>query len=585
MGSPDCDRRATTGIFMPGWNVLGYHRAMRLILLLLVFSTALSAQDKYPTSAEIRAGFDALAKSEPDWCKIEELPGKVPGLYAVRLTRFKEPLNRPAIVILGSLRGDELSPAFACLEMAEAMLFRAKPDLPVRFGAWLQVVEIIFIPTPCAASRDLMQGKNPTAFAGVLAPLDDDRDLATDEDGPEDINSDGVISQLRIKRQGGRYRVSPRDARALIECAPGELGEYDVIWEGIDNDGDGQINEDPRGSITLANDFAIRWSDKQAGANRFPMLTAESRALADFFVAHPNIACAVNLRSLGGRLAVAGGPPQGEAPAGRGPRRGAPQGDGSRDKQVAEALQKLFAENTGFKPRQGEEAEGEGAGNAADWLYEACGAYAMNYYLARLPEPEKGEKPPREETPPTKEEAALLEWLKYAPEDCLEWKAFKHPTLGEVEIGGWKITARKDVKPALAREAAIKALDFVWELCEATARLRITKVEAKDLGDGTFKIRLTLSNEGALDYKPQLAAQSRIGQPLWVTLEENKKIELVSGARKQSAENINGGATATFEWVVRAKDPWDFMKFKVEGERCMPLEESKSPKGCEEWKE
>ena len=541
---------------MPGWNVLGYHRAMRLILLLLVFSTALSAQDKYPASAEIRAGFDALAKSEPDWCKIEELPGKVPGLYAVRLTRFKEPVNRPAIVILGSLRGDELSPALACLDLAKAMLARGKPDLPVRMGAWLQVLEIVFIPTPCAASRDLMLGEKPSAVPGVLAPLDDDRDLATDEDGSEDINGDGVISQLRIKRQGGRYRISARDARALIECAPGEPGEYDLIWEGIDNDGDGQINEDPRGSITLANDFAIRWSDRQAGANRFPMLTAESRALADFFVAHPNIACAVNLRSLGGRLAVAGGPPQSAEGPARG-RRNVPQGDGARDKQMSEALQKLFAENTGFKPRQGEEAEVEGAGNAVDWLYEACGAYAMNYYLARLPEPEKGEKPPREEDPPTREEAALLEWLKYAPEDCLEWKAFKHPTLGEVEIGGWKITAR----------------------------LRITRLEAKDLGDGTFKIRLTLSNEGALDYKPQLAAQSRIGQPLWVTLEESKKIELVSGARKQSAENINGGATATFEWVVRAKDPWDFMKFKVEGERCMPLEESKSPRGCEEWKE
>ena len=552
----------------------------------MLFAAALSAQEaKYLSSTEIRAEFDKLAKAEPDWCKIEELPGKVFGLYAVRLARHKEPVNRPAIVVLGSLRGDELSPALACLEMARAMLVRAKPDLPVRFGAWLQVVEVIFIPTPCASSRDLVLGAKPTAVAGVLAPLDDDRDLATDEDGLEDVNGDGVISQLRIKRQGGRYRVSSRDVCALIECAPGELGAYDLIWEGFDNDGDGQINEDPRGSITLANDFAIRWSDKQPGANRFPMLTAESRALADFFVAHPNISAAINLRSLGGALTVAGGQPQApEAPAGRG-RRTPPQGDGARDKQVGDALQKLFVENTGYKPRQGEEPESEGAGNVADWLYEACGAYAMNYYLARLPEPEKGDKPPREENPPTKDEAAQLEWLKHAPEDYLEWKSFKHATLGDVEIGGWKAVARRDVKPAHAIEAATKALDFLWALCDATARLRITKLEAKDLGDGTFKIRLTLSNEGALDYKPQHAAQSRIGLPLWVTLVEDKKIELVSGARRQSAENINGGATATFEWVVRAKDPFDFMKFKVEGERCMPLEESKSPKGCEEWKE
>ncbi len=558
---------------------------MRLILPLLLFCASLSAQEaKYLSSTEIRAEFDKLAKAEPDWCKIEELPGKVFGLYAVRLARHKEPVNRPAIVVLGSLRGDELSPALACLEMARAMLFRAKPDLPVRFGAWLQVVEVVFIPTPCAASMNRTLNNELLPRPGVAAPLDDDRDGQIDEDGPDDITGDSMVSQMRIKRQGGRYRVSSRDKRVLLECAPGETGEYDVIWEGIDNDGDSQINEDPRDSVLLSNDFAIRWSDKQAGANRFPMLTAESRALADFFVAHPNISAAINLRSLGGALTVAGGPPQGEAPAARG-RRAPPQGDGARDKQMGDALQKLFVENTGFKPRQGDEPEGEGAGNVADWLYEACGAYAMNYYLARLPEPEKGEKPPREENPPTKDETAQLEWLKYAPEDYLEWKAFKHPTLGDIEIGGWKAVARHDVKPAQAIEAATKALDFLWALCEATARLRITKLEARDLGDGTFKIRLTLSNEGALDYKPQLAAQSRIGLPLWVTLVEDKKIELVSGSRRQSAENINGGATATFEWVVRAKDPFDFMKFKVEGERCMPLEESKSPKGCEEWKE
>ncbi len=556
-----------------------------LFILCVFFSATLSAQEaKYLSSTEIRAEFDKLAKAEPDWCKIEELPGKVFGLYAVKLARHKEPVNRPAIVILGSLRGDELSPALACLEMARAMLFRAKPDLPVRFGAWLQVVEVIFIPTPCAASMNRTLNNELTPHAGVGAPLDDDRDNQTDEDGPDDINGDGIVSQMRIKRQGGRYRVSARDPRVLIGCAPGEVGEYDVLWEGIDNDGDSQINEDPRDSVLLSNDFAIRWNDKQPGANRFPMLTAESRALADFFVAHPNISAAINLRSLGGALTLAGGPPQGaEAPT-RG-RRAPPQGDGARDKQVGEALQKLFVENTGFKPKQGEEPEPEGAGNVADWLYEACGAYAMSHYLARLPEPEKGEKPPREENPPTRDEAAQLEWLKYAPEDYLEWKAFKHATLGDIEIGGWKAVARRDVKPAQAIEAATKALDFLWALCDATARLRITKLEAKDLGDGTFKIRLTLSNEGALDYRPQFAAQNRIGLPLWVTLVEDEKIELVSGARRQSAENINGGATATFEWVVRAKDPYDFMKFKVEGERCMPLEESKSPKGCEEWKE
>ncbi len=558
------------------------------LALLAVFATALFADErKYLSSAEIRAGFDSLAKREPDWLRIEELPGGVSGLYAARLTHHKDPVRRPAIVVLGSLRGDELSPGFACLELARAMLVRANDEAPVRFGAWLQAVEIIFVPTPCAASMDLMLGANPTAVPGLLTPLDDDRDNQTDEDGPEDINGDGVISQLRVKRAGGRFRPSPRDSRILIESAPGEEGEFDLQWEGLDNDSDGEINEDPRGSVTLANDFAIRWSDKQAGANRFPMLTAQSRALAEFFVAHPNISLAINLRSLGERLTVASGPPAVAGPAaGRG-RRDAATSETvlARDKQMSDALLKLFREETGAKIGERDEPEGEGLGNVADWLHEACGVYALNYYLARVPSPEKEGKQPPEETPPGRDEAAQLLWMSHTPEQHQAWKAFKHPQLGEAEIGGWLITARRDATRETAEQAATKALDFLWALCSRVASLRVTKVEAKDLGADSYKIRLTLSNPGALDYKPGFAQTNRIGQPIFVALGDDKEIELVSGSRRQSVENLIGGATVTFEWVVRTKDPWRFMKFSIEGERAMPVEESKSVKGCEEWKE
>jgi hypothetical protein len=432
--------------------------------------------------------------------------------------------------------------------------------------------------------------KPATSQPGLNYPLDDDRDNATDEDGPSDINGDGVITQMRIPREGGKYRVSPLDPRVLIECRPGELnGQYDRIWEGKDDDGDGLINEDPRGSVRLSNDFAIRWSDKQAGANRFPMLTAESRALADFLLENPQICTAIHLRSIGGKLVCAGGPPGGAQPRARRAAAALTEDALARDKQLYETWQKR-ADGLARREQGAPEApEAEGAGNVLDWLYESCGIYAASWHMFRLPQ-EKEEKKERKEgeaapEKPSREEQEEINWLKYTPGDWREWKAFKHPQLGEVEVGGWAITARKDAKPADLASLIPQITAQVNTMLLQMPRLGIDSTEKKALGDGLYRIRLTLSNPGDIDYKPALAEGNRIGLPVFVGLEESADVELVSGTRRQRTENVQAGTPQTFEWVVRVKDPAKEVKFKVEAQRTGDVSLARALKDFTEWKE
>ena len=74
--------------------------------------------------------------------------------------------------------------------------------------------------------------------------LDEDRDGTADEDGPDDLDGDGSITDMRKKvATGGTHRLDPDDPRRLIRVRPGETGDYlDLGWEGIDNDGDGRTD-------------------------------------------------------------------------------------------------------------------------------------------------------------------------------------------------------------------------------------------------------------------------------------------------------------------------------------------------------
>jgi hypothetical protein len=116
-------------------------------------------------------------------------------------------------------------------------------------------------------------------------------------------------------------------------------------------------------------------------------------------------------------------------------------------------------------------------------------------------------------------------------------------------------------------------------------RLGIDSTEKKALGDGLYRIRLTLSNPGDIDYKPALAEGNRIGLPVFVGLEESADVELVSGTRRQRTENVQAGTPQTFEWVVRVKDPAKEVKFKVEAQRTGDVSLARALKDFTEWKE
>ena len=111
--------------------------------------------------------------------------------------------------------------------------------------------------TPSTSSRSVnVDGRwhffndpnTPSSGRSVRVPRDDDRDGLVDEDFPDDLDGDGNICRMRRKDPFGQWKTDPEDPRLMVRVKPGEKGEWTMLGEeGLDNDGDGKVNEDARG--------------------------------------------------------------------------------------------------------------------------------------------------------------------------------------------------------------------------------------------------------------------------------------------------------------------------------------------------
>ena len=81
--------------------------------------------------------------------------------------------------------------------------------------------------------------------------------------------------------------IDPADERALkrADATKGESGAYKVYFEGIDNDGDGFINEDGPGGVDLNRNFQHAYPYWQGDAGPHMVSEVETRAIMDFAIA------------------------------------------------------------------------------------------------------------------------------------------------------------------------------------------------------------------------------------------------------------------------------------------------------------
>jgi hypothetical protein len=516
----------------------------------------------------------------------------------------KPPAQRPGVLVVGNLEGDQLVGSSHALETIRYLLANAQSPA---VSSVLDANVVYLFPRLNPDGAEVSFASIKADRRGNARPYDDDNDGRVDEDGPEDLNGDGLITVMRVKDPAGEYMIDPADPRTLrkADVTKGEAGAYKLYWEGIDSDGDGFINEDGPGGVDLNRNFQHDYPYFDADAGPHMVSERESRALMEFVLAHRNIAAiltfghsdnlvtppdaagkfaaptplglpsfadASNAKLFesgmlpGPQLAFFGG---GGGGGGGGARlRGAQPGrnnnpaSGRRpdttvhraDIEYFKAVSEAYKSITGIKavpplrrPRgaffqYGYFQYGVPSFSTPGWSLPAAAAEAKPAGAADAKSAATGD-------------AAVLRALEGAGVNAfVPWTAHKHAQLGDVEIGGFRPYMTGNAPAKDLAELGRKHGEFVVKLASMLPRVRIAATEVKAHGGGLFTVTVDVENTGFFPSSLQHGVVSGSVKPTLVQIQVPAE-NIVTGAPKaMRIASLNGSnSRQRISWVIRGR--------------------------------
>jgi hypothetical protein len=291
---------------------------------------------------------------------------------------------------------------------------------------------------------------------------------------------------MRIADPYGRSRPDPDDPRRMIPAKPDEPGTYTLLDdEGVDNDGDGRVNEDGPGGYDPNRNWPVNWQPVylQNGAHEYPGSLPETRAVLDFVYAHPNIAAAQSYHNAGGMILR--GPGQ-ESLAYEREDIAAYDMIGKAGEVILPGYRYLITWKDLYPVSGGE----------LDWFYLGRGviAYtnelftAFNYF--RDPELRQDGF---SDTPETKFDRLVL-----MGEATVDWKPYDHPQYGRIEIGGTKKNFGRVPPGFLLPEECHRNMAFSLYHAMQLPKLVIGEPVVTPIPGGLKRIRVTVANQAAI---------------------------------------------------------------------------------------
>ena len=545
-----------------------------IVLFLLFISLHLSGQEEdtikidwtlYHNYSETTTVLKNFAKVFKDLCKLYSIGKSFQGkeIWCLEITDYStgDPENKPGMYIDGNTHAGEVSGAEVCLYDIEYLLHKFGKDPLVTELLKKRVFYILPKINPDGSDSYLRKSTDPVD--PDLKKVDDDEDGSLDEDGPDDLNGDGIISLMRIRDDKGAFKTSPKDPRLMAQREIDGRGEWRIIGqEGLDNDEDGRINEDPPGRVrTVSNrNYPAFWAPEwiQSSAGSYPLSEQEAKAQIDFILDHPNIGGVQAHHTHSGVIL----------------RPYCNLGDEhipSQDMRNFLAIGALGTKITGYpvlsvyndfttnksNPRHGV---------FVDWAYDYFGALAFTTEIWKAP----GETG-RSVFEGTDENLAM-EWndKELDGKGFINWTRYDHPQYGEIEIGGWNSNYFIQNPPAKFMEVEWKK-NCLFELkhAEMLPFLKIEEISTESLGDNLFRVTVVVVNEGFLPtYVTQKAVQNRLAKPVDATL-KLEGAELLIGKSKVELGHIEGNTPLTsgsrfrssiapqnkktVQWLVRVK--------------------------------
>jgi hypothetical protein len=496
------------------------------------------AWNRYYPTEEIGSILERLAEAHPDLAKVETIGTSVEGrpiwVFTINNPATGADTEKPAIYIDGSIHANEIQATETVLYSIWYLL-EAYDEVPairelVDRTAWY------FVPlvSPDGRVSWFEEPHTPHSSRTGVAPIDNDGDGLFDEDGPDDLDGDGFIEQMWRQDPFGTHRRDPRDPRRFERVptepkADGtrEYGDWSMAGqEGIDNDGDGRINEDGKGGYDMNRNWPSGWHPDhvQGGAGPFPLCWPETRAIAEFILSKPNIAAGQAYHNTGGMIL-------------RGPGASWREGDYPRqDVAVYDAIAKAGAEMLPFyRPMIIHSDLYTVHGGFVNWIAEGLGIVSFTNELwtdKRILQ--NGENPDAD---------ARQRWQDRVlfGQTWSDWQEVEHPEYGTVLVGGGTKYSSRIPPPFMLEEECHRNFAFTAFHAGEMPLLRFEKVEASPLGDGLWQIDVAVGNDRLIPSRTARAADKAIGVPDRLS---------VSGVEVVAAGPMRNGLSTTFDPVA-----------------------------------
>ena len=376
--------------------------------------------------------------------------------------------------------------------------------------------------SPDSRNAHMYEPNSTHSPRGGQRPVDDDRDGLVDEDKPDDLDGDGHITQMRIRDPHGRWKPHPDYPELMIPCKPDESGQYTLLdTEGIDNDGDGKVDEDGDGYYDPNRNWPWSWQPNyvQHGADHYPFSVAEDRMVAEFIMAHPNIAGAQSYHNAGGMIL-------------RGPGVKTEHYDG-RDLAVYNELgHKGEMMLPGYKYMETSTELYEVFGGELDWLHNMQGIFAFTNELFTSSDlfHRKSDggffgKP---------EDLRQFDKYLLLSEGTVPWHEVEHPQFGKIEVGGAKKSWVRQPPSFMLEQECHRNMAFTLYHADEMPQVAVEQVIARPLEGGLVEVTATIVNRKLIPTRSAADVKNKLTPPNRATL-SGKNLKVIAGL---SADNL-----------------------------------------------
>lgn len=505
--------------------------------------------DLYHTPDVQYTWYRRWAEKYPDITELYEIGKSFEGRPILQMTitnkKTGKPTNKPAAYFEGGRHSGEITGSESVLWLTNHLL--------ENYGKDPKITKLIDTKTIYVRPENNPDGATLYYYTAqsnrsTVHPNDNDRDGLLDEDGGDDLDNDGVMYQIRKKldkdsKLKGNAKLDERDPSGrLMKRVPEGEGDYYLISEGIDNDGDGKYNEDGIGGLDLHRNYTMNWRPDdgndltgngwtQGGSGEYPLSELETRHVVMFLLQHPHVSVVNSMDTSVPMHLRAPSTSKGEEsmfPA---------------DLKIYKHMDSLGLSFTNYP-----------------WAGDVYYTYNMRSKINRFtgepnkPSPLFGHGPEfgyfqygsvwyGDEL---WNNGAMKDYNKdgeYDDYDALRWddeengsKGFKpwtkmtHPELGEVEIGGFhpKFFSQNGPPSQLEKWAA-KQARFNLAMAFELPQVEITDAAVKALKNGEYEIKVKWTNTGKLPVALEQAKLVKIVQEDRVSLDIDK--ELTKGGK------------------------------------------------------